>query len=86
MTRDVVEVQFSRLAKCGGWAALPESPAALSSGFRRASRLPNLVVTPHASAQTLLARAERNALPRENLRRAVAGQRMLAAWSVERGC
>jgi phosphoglycerate dehydrogenase-like enzyme len=47
--------------------------------------LPNVIITPHVSAQTPLADEERNALLRENLRRYVAGEPMLAVVDVERG-
>jgi len=47
--------------------------------------LPNVIVTPHVSANTPLAEEERDALLRENLRRYVAGEPMLAVVDLERG-
>ena len=48
-------------------------------------RLPNLIITPHVSAETPLAEEQRTALLRENLRRYVAGEPMLSVVDVERG-
>ncbi len=48
-------------------------------------RLPNLIITPHVSADTPLAEEQRTALLRENLRRYVAGEPMLSVVDVERG-
>jgi len=47
--------------------------------------LPNLIITPHVSANTPLAGQERSALLRENLRRYAAGEPMLAVVDIERG-
>ena len=47
--------------------------------------LPNVIITPHVSANTPLAEGERNTLLRENLRRYVAGEPMLAVVDPERG-
>ena len=47
--------------------------------------LPNVIITPHVSAQTPFAQEERDALLRENLRRYVAGEPMLAVVDLERG-
>ena len=47
--------------------------------------LPNVIITPHTSANTPLAGEQRNALLRENLRRYAAGEPMLAVVDVERG-
>ena len=48
-------------------------------------RLPNLIITPHVSADTPLAEEQRTALLRENLRRYVAGEPMLSVVDIERG-
>jgi len=48
-------------------------------------RLPNLIITPHVSADTPLADEQRTALLRENLRRYVAGEPMLSVVDVGRG-
>jgi phosphoglycerate dehydrogenase-like enzyme len=47
--------------------------------------LPNVVITPHVSANTEVSREQRDALLRENLRRYVAGDPMLAVVDIERG-
>src|SRR6059058_1230524 len=48
-------------------------------------RLPNVIITPHVSADTPLAQEQRTALLRENLRRYVAGEPMLSVVDIERG-
>jgi phosphoglycerate dehydrogenase-like enzyme len=48
-------------------------------------RAPNLLITPHVSANSALADEQRYALLRENLRRYAAGEPMLAVVDVERG-
>lgn len=48
-------------------------------------RLTNVIVTPHVSANTPVSQEQRAALLRENLRRYVAGEPMLAVVDVERG-
>ncbi|TLY93643.1 MAG: D-2-hydroxyacid dehydrogenase [Gammaproteobacteria bacterium] len=48
-------------------------------------RLPNVIVTPHVSADTPLAEEQRTALLRENLRRYAAGEPMLSVVDIERG-
>ena len=48
-------------------------------------RLPNVIITPHVSADTPLAEEQRTALLRENLRRYVAGEPMLSVVDIERG-
>jgi phosphoglycerate dehydrogenase-like enzyme len=47
--------------------------------------LPNVIITPHVSADTTVSREQRDALLRENLRRYVAGDPMLAVVDIERG-
>jgi phosphoglycerate dehydrogenase-like enzyme len=47
--------------------------------------LPNVIITPHVSANTVVSREQRDALLRENLRRYVAGDPMLAVVDIERG-
>jgi phosphoglycerate dehydrogenase-like enzyme len=48
-------------------------------------RLPNLIITPHVSADTSVTAEQRTVLLRENLRRYAAGEPMLAVVDVERG-
>lgn len=48
-------------------------------------RAPNLLITPHVSANSALADEQRYALLRENLRRYAAGEPMLAVVDIERG-
>ena len=47
--------------------------------------LPNVILTPHVSADTQVSDEQRDALLRENLRRYVAGEPMLAVVDIERG-
>jgi phosphoglycerate dehydrogenase-like enzyme len=47
--------------------------------------LPNVIMTPHVSAATPMAETQRTALLRENLRRYVAGEPMLAVVDPDRG-
>jgi phosphoglycerate dehydrogenase-like enzyme len=47
--------------------------------------LPNVIITPHISADTPVSQEQRDALLRENLRRYVAGEPMLAVVDIERG-
>ena len=48
-------------------------------------RLPNVIITPHVAGQSDRARGRLWLLARENLRRYVAGERMLSVVDVERG-
>lgn len=48
-------------------------------------KLSNVIITPHVSANTELSREQRDALLRENLRRYLAGDPMLAVVDIERG-
>jgi len=48
-------------------------------------QLPNVIVTPHISGNTPVSAEQRAALLRENLRRYVAGEPMLAVVDIERG-
>src|SRR5207237_6626316 len=47
--------------------------------------LPNVIITPHVSADTPFAEEQRNAVVVENLRRYAAGEPMLSVVDVERG-
>jgi phosphoglycerate dehydrogenase-like enzyme len=47
--------------------------------------LPNVIITPHVSAETPFAEEQRNAVVVENLRRYAAGEPMLSVVDVERG-
>src|SRR3989440_1417769 len=47
--------------------------------------LPNVIITPHVSAETAVAEVQRNAVLVENLRRYVAGEPMLSVVDIERG-
>ena len=48
-------------------------------------RAPNLIISPHISAGSDLPREQRWVLARENLRRYIAGEKMLSVVDVERG-
>jgi phosphoglycerate dehydrogenase-like enzyme len=48
-------------------------------------RLPNVIITPHVSGNTSVAMTARRAIVRENLRRYIAGEPMLAVVDIERG-
>jgi phosphoglycerate dehydrogenase-like enzyme len=48
-------------------------------------RAPNLIITPHISARTPASQANYSLLLRENLRRYIAGEPMLAVVDIERG-
>ena len=48
-------------------------------------KAPNLIITPHVSANTALADEQRNALLRENVRRYASGEPMLAVVDIGRG-
>jgi phosphoglycerate dehydrogenase-like enzyme len=48
-------------------------------------RLPNVIITPHVSAQSDLERDDRWLIVRENLRRYVAGEKMLSVVDLKRG-
>lgn len=48
-------------------------------------RIPNVIITPHVAARTDLGSADRWLVARENLRRYVAGERMLSVVDPERG-
>jgi phosphoglycerate dehydrogenase-like enzyme len=48
-------------------------------------RLPNVIITPHVSADTPVTDSQRTILLRENLRRYVAGEPMLAVVDLQRG-
>jgi len=47
--------------------------------------LPNVIITPHVSAQTSVSREQRNLVLVENLRRYAAGEPMLSVVDIERG-
>ena len=70
-----------RIAGAGLDVADPE-PLPADSALWRA---PNLLITPHVSANSALADEQRYALLRENLRRYAAGEPMLAVVDIERG-
>ena len=48
-------------------------------------RLPNVIITPHVSADTSVSQEQRNAVLVENLRRYAAGEPMLSVVDIERG-
>ena len=48
-------------------------------------KMPNVIITPHVSADTPVAEQARNALLVENLRRYVAGEPMVSVVDIERG-
>jgi phosphoglycerate dehydrogenase-like enzyme len=47
--------------------------------------LPNVIITPHVSAQTAVSQEQRNLVLVENLRRYAAGEPMLSVVDIERG-
>ena len=48
-------------------------------------RLPNVIITPHVAASSVQAVERLRTVVRENLRRYVAGERMLSVVDVDRG-
>jgi phosphoglycerate dehydrogenase-like enzyme len=82
VTADLIEALSSgRIAGAGLDVVDPEPLPADSALWH----LPNVIITPHVSANTSVSEAQRNALLRENLRRYVAGEPMLAVVDIERG-
>lgn len=82
VTADLIAaLQQGRIAGAGLDVVDPEPLPADSPLWH----LPNVIITPHVSSNTALADEERDALLRENLRRYVAGEPMLAVVDLERG-
>jgi phosphoglycerate dehydrogenase-like enzyme len=82
VTADLIDALSSdRIAGAGLDVVDPEPLPAESPLWK----LPNVIITPHVSANTELSREQREALVRENLRRYVAGDPMLAVVDIERG-
>ena len=82
VTADLIQALSSgRIAGAGLDVVDPEPLPADSPLWH----LPNVIITPHVSANTSVSEAQRNALLRENLRRYVAGEPMLAVVDIERG-
>lgn len=82
VTADLVAALTSgRIAGAGLDVVDPEPLPATSALWH----LPNVIITPHVSAATPMADSQRALLLRENLRRYVAGEPMLAVVDAERG-
>ncbi len=82
MTADLVAALDSgRLAGAGLDVVDPEPLPAESALWR----LPNVIITPHVSADTLVSDEQRKVVLGENLRRYVAGEPMLSVVDIERG-
>jgi phosphoglycerate dehydrogenase-like enzyme len=82
VTADLIQALSSgRIAGAGLDVVDPEPLPADSPLWH----LPNVIITPHVSANTSVSEEQRNALLRENLRRYVAGEPMLAVVDIERG-
>jgi phosphoglycerate dehydrogenase-like enzyme len=82
VTADLVAALTSgRIAGAGLDVVDPEPLPATSALWH----LPNVIITPHVSAATPMADSQRALLLRENLRRYVAGEPMLAVVDTERG-
>jgi len=82
VTADLIEALAAhRIAGAGLDVTDPEPLPADSPLWR----MPNVVITPHVAAYSPVADEIKRALLRENLRRYVAGDRMLSVVDVERG-
>ena len=82
VTTDLIQALSSgRIAGAGLDVVDPEPLPADSPLWK----LPNVIITPHVSANTELSQEQRDALLRENLKRYVAGEPMLAVVDIERG-
>ncbi len=82
VTQDLVEaLRSGRLAGAGLDVVDPEPLPADSPLWR----LPNVIITPHISADTSETAAQRVLLLHENLRRYAAGEPLLAVVDIERG-
>ena len=82
VTADLVTALSSgKIAGAGLDVVDPEPLPATSALWH----LPNVIITPHVSASTPMADSQRALLLRENLRRYVAGEPMLAVVDTERG-
>ncbi|HEV3178940.1 MAG TPA: D-2-hydroxyacid dehydrogenase [Steroidobacteraceae bacterium] len=82
VTADLIAALDSgRLAGAGLDVVDPE-PLPADSGLWR---LPNVIITPHVSADTLVSDEQRKVVLVENLRRYVAGEPMLSVVDIDRG-
>jgi phosphoglycerate dehydrogenase-like enzyme len=82
VTADLVAALGSGTIAGAGLDVVDPEPLPADSPLWRA---PNLIITPHVSADTPAALANYNLLLRENLRRYVAGEPMLSVVDIERG-
>jgi phosphoglycerate dehydrogenase-like enzyme len=82
VTADLIAaLKSGRLAGAGLDVVDPEPLPADSPLWK----VPNVIITPHVSADTAFAQEQRNAVIIENLRRYAAGEPMLSVVDVERG-
>jgi phosphoglycerate dehydrogenase-like enzyme len=82
VTADLVAaLESGRLAGAGLDVVDPEPLPPESALWR----LPNVIITPHVSADTPVSAAQRNAVVVENLRRYAAGEPMISVVDLERG-
>ena len=81
-TADLIDaLKSGRLAGAGLDVTDPEPLPADSPLWH----LPNVIITPHVSADTAVSQEQRNAVLVENLRRYAAGEPMLSVVDIERG-
>jgi phosphoglycerate dehydrogenase-like enzyme len=82
VTADLIgALKNGRLAGAGLDVVDPEPLPADSALWH----LPNVIITPHVSADTSVSQEQRNAVVVENLRRYAAGEPMLSVVDIERG-
>jgi len=82
VTADLVDaLKSGRLAGAGLDVTDPEPLPADNPLWH----LPNVIITPHVSADTAVSQEQRNAVMVENLRRYAAGEPMLSVVDIERG-
>lgn len=82
VTADLIAALKSGRVAGAGLDVVDPEPLPTASPLWRA---PNVIITPHVSADTALADEQRNAVIVENLRRYTAGEPMLSVVDVERG-
>jgi len=82
VTADLVAALRTRKLAGAGLDVVDPEPLPADSELWSA---PNVIITPHVSAQTSVSAGQRSALLEENLRRYVAGEALLAVVDVDRG-
>jgi len=82
VTSDLIAALTTHRIAGAGLDVVDPEPLPAESGLWRA---PNVIITPHVSADTQVSEEQRSILLRENLRRYVAGEPMLAVVDIERG-